>query len=193
MTSALIMRQANKVAVFSGRVRAWQDNNTLLANEMQVQGAGDSITARGNVRTLLYNTGSEVRKSPAQSTSEQLVARKNERRIDLLGKVTIVDEMRTLNSEKAAFFFDENRKLQRMEAEQKVTMLDAATGRKGTGERAVYHVDKKMIFVYGAPATMSDLKGTVSGEQISFDLTRNRVQILSSEGQTKGTYKNEGP
>lgn len=189
----LVMRQANKVAVFSGRVRAWQDNNTLLANEMQVQGAGDSITARGNVRTLLYNTGSEARKSPAQSTSEQLVARKNERRIDLLGKVTIVDETRTLNSEKAAFFFDENRKLQRIEAEQKVTMLDAATGRKGTGERAIYHVDKKMIFVYGAPATMSDLKGTVSGEQISFDLTRNRVLILSSEGQTKGTYKNEGP
>jgi lipopolysaccharide transport protein LptA len=186
------MRQANKVAVFSGHVRAWQDNNTLLANEMQVQGAGDSITARGNVRTLLYNTGTEPRTTPAQSTSDQLLARKSERRVDLTGKVTIVDETRTLTSEKAAFFFDENRKIQRIEAEQKVNVVEAATRRKGTGDKAIYHVDKKMIYVYGSPATITDPTGSVSGQQISFDLTRNRVQVLSEEGQTKGTYKNEG-
>src|SRR5205823_3383920 len=30
------MRQANKTAVFSGNVRAWQETNTLLSQEMQV-------------------------------------------------------------------------------------------------------------------------------------------------------------
>ena len=188
----LILRQANKVAIFTGRVKAWQDNNTLLASELQMQGAGDSITARGGVRTLLYNTGTEQRKTPVQTTSDQLVARKAERRIDLLGKVTIVDEARTMKSEKAIFFLDENRKIQRIESEQGVNVVDTASQRKGNGDKAVYHVDKKMIFMSGAPATISDPAGSVSGQQISFDLTRNRVQVMSPEGETKGTYKHEG-
>lgn len=191
----LTMRQAQKVAQFTGNVKAWQDSNTILANEMLVQGSGDSLTARGNVRTLLYNTTTdakaEARKTPLHSTSDQLVARRNERRIELTGKVTLVDETRTLKSEKSTIFLDDNRKIQRMEAETNVSVVEAATGRKGTGNKVVYLVDKKMIYLYGKPATMSDARGSLTGEQIVFDLTRNRVQALSAEGQTQGTYKQE--
>ncbi|HEX2060219.1 MAG TPA: LPS export ABC transporter periplasmic protein LptC, partial [Thermoanaerobaculia bacterium] len=43
----LVMRQAQKTAHFTGNVRAWQENNTLLANELQVLGNGDTMTAHG--------------------------------------------------------------------------------------------------------------------------------------------------
>jgi len=49
-----------------------------------------------------------------------------------------------------------------------------------------------MIYVFGKPATISDPKGNVSGQQIVFDITKDRVQVLSSDGKTKGTYKHEG-
>lgn len=189
----LILRQANKVALFTGRVRAWQDNNTLLASELQMQGNGETVTARGGVRTLLYNTGAEARKTPVQSSSDQLVARKADRRMDLLGSVNIVDESRTLTSEKAAFFFDDKNKVQRIETEQNVVVNESTMKRKGTGDKAIYHVERKMVYVYGKPATVTDPSGSLSGQQISFDLTRNRVQVVSPEGQTKGTYKHEGP
>lgn len=188
----LIMRQTDKIALFTGRVKAWQDNNTILANELQMQGNGETVTARGAVRTVLYNTGAEARKTPMQTTSEQLVARKADRRIDLLGKVTIVDETRTLKSEKSSFFFDDKNKIQRVECEQNVSVVDAATRRKGSGDKAVYHVDRKMIFFSGTPATMSDPSGSLSGQQISFDLAKNRVQVVSPQGETTGTYKHEG-
>jgi lipopolysaccharide transport protein LptA len=188
----LVMRQANKIALFTGRVRAWQDNNTLLANELQMQGSGETVTARGGVRTLLYNTGTETRKTPVQTRSDQLVARKTDRRIDLIGGVNIVDESRNLKAEKATFYFDDKNKLQRIEPEGGVDVADSLTKRKGVGDKAVYQVDKKMIFLSGKPATISDPSGSVSGEQISFDLVRNRVQVMSPEGQTKGTYKHEG-
>jgi len=187
----LIMRQSDKIALFTGRVKAWQDNNTILASELQMQGNGDQVTARGGVRTVLYNTGTEARKAPMQTTSDQLVARKAERRIDLTGKVTIVDETRTLKSEKAAFFFDDKNKIQRVECEQNVNVADAATRRKGVGDKAVYHVDQKMIFFNGSPATMTDPSGSLSGQQISFDLAKNRVQVVSPKGETKGTYKHQ--
>jgi len=188
----LIMRQANRVAVFSGNVRAWQETNTLLANELQVQGAGDAINAKGNVRTLLYNTGDPKRTVPVESRSEQLIARKGDRRIDLLGNVTINDTPRTLKSDKAAFFFDDNRKIQRIEAENNVNVAESTTNRKGTGDKAIYHVDKKMIYVNGSPATMTDPSGTLAGQQIVFDLARNRVQVISPSQETKGTYKHSG-
>ncbi len=189
----LVMRQASKIAHFSGNVRAWQETNTMLAAELQIQGAGDAITARGNVRTLLYNTTPGVaRRTPVQSTSEQLIARKAEKRMDLVGKVTIVDEGRTLKSETASFFFDDKNKIQRIEAEQGVNVVEAPTSRKGVGDKAVYLLDKKLVHLFGKPATVTDPTGNLSGQQILFDLTRNKVQVVSPEGQTKGTYKHEG-
>ncbi|HEX6158576.1 MAG TPA: LptA/OstA family protein, partial [Thermoanaerobaculia bacterium] len=187
----LTMRQAEKVAVFTGNVRAWQETNTLIANELQVTGDGSQITARGGVRTVLWNMGTsgEVRKTPLQSTSDQLVARKNDRRIDLTGNVNIVDEARNVTSEKATFFMDANRKMERIEAENKVVVNERPTSRTGSGDKAVYHVQRKVIVVSGAPATVKDPNGTLSGQQIVFDLNRNKVQVVSPTDQTKGSYK----
>ncbi len=186
------MRQANKLAIFTGHVRAWQETNTLFADEMQVQGMGDQITARGNVRAFLYNTsGTEQRKTPMLTRSDHLAAHKSERRIDLAGNVKIDDEQRHLTAEKAAFFFDANRKVERIEAETKVVLLEQPPGRKGTGEKATYFVNRHMIFVNGNPATVTGPNGTVSGDQIAIDLTRNKVEIMSPTSATKGTYKSQ--
>jgi lipopolysaccharide transport protein LptA len=156
-----------------------------------VLGAGDSITARGNVRATLYNTGTEARKVPLQSKSEQLIARRSDRQIDLLGGVVIVDETRTVSAEKATLFFDEQRKIQRIEAHEKVVLVEKAGNRKGTGDKAIYHVKQKMAYLHGTPATATEPQGTLSGQQIVFDLNRNRVQVLSPTGETQGTFKQQ--
>ena len=188
----LLMRQANRTAVFTGNVKAWQEKNTILTAELQVQGAGDGVVARGGVRTMLYNSADPQRRTPVQSTSEQLIARKTDKRIDLVGKVIIIDDARRLESEKASFFFSDAQKIQRIEAEQNVRVNDIPTARKGQGDRAVYNVEKKMIYLYGSPATVNDPSGNLTGQQFQFDLTRNKVQVVSPEGQTKGTYKHDG-
>lgn len=187
----LLMRQANKIAIFSGNVRAWQEVNTLLANELQVQGDGMVMTAKGDVRTTLYHPP-EPGKPPAPVTakSEQLVARKNDRRIDYVGNVTIEDATRLLKSGQATFFFDANRKFERIETEQNVVVTEKPSSRTGTGNKAVYLIPRKIITVSGTPATLTDPTGTVSGQQIVFDLNRNKVQVVSPTDQTKGTYKN---
>lgn len=187
----LIVRQANKVAVFTGNVRAWQDQNTLFAQELQVQGAGDSMTARGNVRTILYNTSAAAApsKTPVLSTSDQLAARKSDRRIDLTGNVQINDDQRNMTSERASFFFDNGRKIDRIESEQKVVFTEKATGRKGSGDKAVYLVPKKLVYLTGSPATATGPNGSITGQQILFDLNRNKVEVLNPSSETKGTYK----
>lgn len=190
-SDALFMQQQDRIAHFTGNVKAWQDKNTILAQEMQVQGSGDTIIARGGVRTLLYNSGSETRQTPMQSSSEQIIARRVERRVELTGNVTLQDETRTLKSKKATLFLDTNRKVERMEAEEDVTLAETATGRKGSADRAVYDVTAKTIRLFGSPAKISDPTGAIEAQQILFDIARNNVKIVSEEGQTKGTFKNE--
>ena len=175
---------------FTGHVRAWQDNNTLFADEMQVQGMGDQITARGNVRTSLYNTGgTEQRRTPMLTRSDHFAAHKVERRIDLLGNVKIDDDQRHMTGEKASFFFDAAHKLERIEAENKIVLVEQPVGRKGTGDKATYFVTRRVIYMNGTPATVSTPNGSVSGDQIAIDLTRNKVEIMSPTSATRGTYK----
>ena len=192
-SDSVTMKQATKLAVFSGHVRAWQDTNTLFADEMQVQGMGDQITARGNVRTTLYNTVSatEARKTPMLTRSDHLAAHKSERRIELLGNVKIDDEQRHFTGEKATFFFDASRKIERIEAENKIVLLEQPVGRKGTGDKATYFVSRRVIYLNGTPATVTSPNGSVSGDQIAIDLARNKVEIMSPTSATKGTYKPE--
>jgi lipopolysaccharide export system protein LptA len=192
-SDAVTMQQTTKVAVFSGNVRAWQETNTLFCRELQVQGMGDSITARGGVRSILYNTSSsataEARKTPIQSVSEQLLARKGEKRIDLTGNVKIDDDQRHLTADHASFFFDAARHIDRIEAEKQVVLTDSSTGQRGTGDKAIYLVAKKLVYMTGSPATALDPRGGVSAQQIVIDLVRNKAQALSTTGPLQGTYK----
>jgi lipopolysaccharide export system protein LptA len=188
------MRQATKIAIFSGNVRAWQETNTVFAQELQVQGAGDQVTARGNVRTLLYNTSTnataEARKVPMQSRSDVLTSHKADRRIDLNGAVQIDDgEQRHFSSEHASFFFDANKKMDHIDAQEKVVLVEKATGRRGTGDRATYNVGRRMVYLTGGPANVTAPNGNFSGEMISIDLIRNKVDVVSPKTPMQGTYK----
>jgi lipopolysaccharide transport protein LptA len=141
------------------------------------------------VRTVLYNTGTEARRIPLRSSSDQLLARRAERDVELSGSVSIEDENRTLTGGKATLFFDAQRKIERIEAYENVALVEKAANRKGTGDKAIYHLTQRMAYLHGSPATATDPQGTLSGQQIVFDMARNRVQVLSPTGETQGTFK----
>jgi len=188
-SDSLVVRQAVRSAVFSGSVRAWQDNNTLFAAELQVEGSGDQISARGEVKTLLYNAAGDGRKTPVKTRSDQMSARKAARKIDLTGNVTIEDGSRILASERATVFLDAGRKIERVEAETKVVLSEKATGRTGSGDKAVYQLARRLLVLTGHPAEVSDPNGKVRGEQIVFDLARNKVDVVSGASPNEASYK----
>ena len=121
--------------------------------------------------------------------SDTLVAHKNERRIELTGNVKIDDETRHMTGEKATFFLDASKRIEHIEAEQKVVLIDTATSRKATGDKATYFVNRRMVYVFGNPATATAPNGTLTAQQISIDLVRNKVEVVSPTSPTQGTYK----
>ena len=118
-----------------------------------------------------------------------LVAHKNERRIELTGNVKIDDETRHMTGEKATFFLDASKRIEHIEAEQKVVLIDTATSRKATGDKATYFVNRRMVYVFGNPATATAPNGTLTAQQIAIDLVRNKVEVVSPTSPTQGTYK----
>ena len=101
----------------------------------------------------------------------------------------IDDDTRTLTGEKATFFFDANRKIEHVEAENKVVVIEKPTNRKLTGDKATYYLAKKMVYVDGNPATATGPQGNVSGQQIKLDLARNHLEVVSPTRSTEINYK----
>jgi len=50
-------------------------------------------------------------------------------------------------------------------------------------------MQKRLITLYGTPAKVSDPKGSFTGEQLLFDLAKNKVDVVSPNVQTEGSYK----
>lgn len=185
-----VLRQRDGIAVFRGNVRAWQGDDTLFADELRVVESEGVLTASGSVRTQLHERGASASApGPVRTASDMLIARREARRIDLDGNVTVEESGRLVSSRKAVVLVAEGGGLKRVEGTGDVKMKEVATGREGGGSRVVYQPAEKSILLEGEPARISDVQGEVRGQQILFDLSRNTVEVLSSGTEpTEATY-----
>lgn len=191
-SDSVVLLQKEQSAQFTGNVRAWQEENILLANDLKIEQGGETLTARGNVRAVLYNARERGEGGPVKANAATLVARRADRKTELDGDVRIDDQGRVLKAGHATFQFDAQQQLELVEAKGGVDVTERATGRHGVGTRLVYRVPKKTMVLEGSPATVSDKQGTVKGAEIVFDLARNRVDVVGGDSQTESTYRPEG-
>jgi lipopolysaccharide transport protein LptA len=182
-----ILRQNEKVAVFSGDVRAWQKTNVLFASELSVTGEGETLHAKGGVRGTMSGRRGDAAAAPVLLRADAMFGRKSARKIELTGNVHIEDGARKLDSQTAVIHLGENQKIERIEASEKLVISEPAASRKGEGRHAVYDLTKKTIIVDGSPATLTDPRGSVKGERIVFDLKRNRADV-SGAAPVQATY-----
>jgi len=186
-----LINQAEESAIFSGHVKAWQGNNNLFADELQVADRGASLQARGNVRTTLYNTtGKES--GPISTVSERLSAKRSDGSITLHGHVLVTDGGRSIRCDESRFLFDSQRQLDRVVSTGSIELSEKATGRKGTGSKVVYEVAQRQIVIDGDPASMTDPQGTIKGSRIVFDVVKNRVDVVRGDNPTEATIQPHG-
>ena len=189
-SDALVIRELDGFAAFSGSVRAWQGSNTLLAEDLQVGSAGQTITARGNVRTVLYNTA-EPGGEPVKSRSDRLEARRAEQKIELVDGVVVESEGRTLSGDRAIFSFNDSQELEQIEALGNLKLRETGSGRTGSGKRALYRVTEETMLLQGDPAEITEPRGAIRGEQIVLNMKTNRVDVLQGDSPTEATYNAE--
>lgn len=183
-------KRAEKAAWFNGNVRAWQGTNTLFTKDLHIANGGESLVATGGVRSVLNNVKAAAAGKPSTvlASSNELTARRAERRVDLSGSVNVTESGRILQSDKATLFLDAKQKLDRVEASGKVTINEPATKRKGAAEKATYRLARKNVTLLGSPAEITDPRGTVKGTEILIDLEKNKVSVISGATPTEATY-----
>ncbi|HSN69522.1 MAG TPA: LptA/OstA family protein, partial [Thermoanaerobaculia bacterium] len=174
-----------------GNVRAWQDENVLRSRELKIEQGGETLTARGDVRALLYNARERAAKAPVRANAATLVAKRSNRTMELDGDVRLEDQGRVVKTAHAVFQFDAQQQLDQVDATGGVELDEALTKRHGVGTTLVYRIPKKTMVLEGSPATVTDPRGSVKAAEFVFDLARNRVDVVGGESQTESTYRPE--
>ena len=163
----------------------------LRSRELKIEQGGETLTARGDVRALLYNAREREAKAPVRANADTLVARRSDRKMELDGTVRMEDQGRVVKTAHAVFQFDAQQQLEQVDATGGVELDEALTKRHGVGTKLVYRIPKRTMILQGNPATVTDPRGSVKAAEFVFDLARNRVDVAGGETQTESTYRPE--
>lgn len=180
-------RDQPRGALFRGEVRAWQDENLILAEWLRADEPADGpakVTAGGGVRTVARPAPTATRPQPEpltvtaeemsylDTTSGELIYEKG---------VKALDQGREIVCERLAVSLDANGGAERLEAQERVRLDDPAAGKKAQAERAVWVPEGQpgggRVALFGDPAVVTDARGgEIKAPELTYELGTGRVQ-----------------
>jgi len=178
---SVVAIDTSQVVTFSGSVRAWQEQNSVFADELQMLRGGEEVTGAGNVRVVVRQPSEDGAVQSFNARSDTMSAKREPGRVELAGAVKIEESGRILESEKATFLFDRDNQIDRMEATGKVVVHDASGARSARGDSAVYRVPQRKLRILGEPAVLVDASGEIRGTEILFDTVTQKVEVKGGE------------
>ena len=170
---------------FLGGVRAWRDENILLAEQLRGDQTTRELSASGGVRTLWFSApktnGSPNAPESIEVTSEFLTYRQIDGTIVYSGDVKVEQGRRIIACRELTVELDgAGKEAQRMTCRDSVNVLDPEAGRQVTGDSAVYSVAEERVEVYGDTVRLIDSqKNRMEGKYLLYDLEAGTVQIQS--------------
>jgi lipopolysaccharide transport protein LptA len=159
---------------FQGTVRAWQDEDFLLADELVVK------TVIKGRRTDEEDATPEER-SPFEVTADELTYQRSERLVRYQGSPRVQQAGRTLRCDDLTLYMTDESELERMLCIGNAIIEDRAAGRRVEGSRADYVLASSRVEVLGAPAILKDPAGSeVRGARVIYDLESGTAQVQSA-------------
>lgn len=190
--------------VFRGKVRAWQGDNVLVADQLRGEDGAGRFAASGGVRTIWVPAapgrssegsagvppGLGAGNEPIEVSARDLEYLQGEGHLVYTGAVATRQGARTLDCDRLDVELGENRRARRLTCEGSVKMNDPTQG-KATGEVAVYDLPAKTVTVTGAKVTLETPSGNrVSGRTLVYDVERGTAKMSASAA---GQPPAEGP
>ncbi len=170
---------------FLGGVRAWRDENILLAEQLRGDQTTREMSASGGVRTLWFTApksdGSSATPESIEVTSEYLTYRQTDDTVVYSGGVRVEQAQRVIACRELSVKLDgAGREAQRMTCRDQVQVVDSATQRQVLGDSAVYSVAEERVEVYGDVVRLIDSQNNrMEGKYLLYDLEAGTVQIQS--------------
>jgi lipopolysaccharide export system protein LptA len=183
----IVLDKETRLAALSGGASLWQDSSSVFADDITLNDAERTAVAVGKVRAVLVRPPAPAkpgaREEPAVVTARRLLYRESESNAVFEDGVTVTRGTWRATGDRGVAYFGKDRKLERVELSGSITLADRATGRTGTGDRAIDYPGEGRTVLSGSPARVSDAEGNrVAGSTLTITGRGKNVEVTAPEG-----------
>ena len=191
-----LVRHNEGAARYLGNVRAWQDDDFVRAENMELDKGERMMTAWGNAQSAFYDFEREVEKNkkeivPVFASADRIVYTDSNHTAHYEGGVKIKQGPDRIDAAVADVVMNEENKLVRMTASKQVVMTQP--GRRATGDDVVYTAENDTAILTGNPAQMEDNEhaGVTKSPKLTLHLRDARIEAndVSDAGDVKNNAK----
>ena len=169
---------------FLGGVKAWRDQNLLLAEQLRGDQSTQEMAASGGVRTLWFSApqpddGPEAVPQAIEVTADLLTYRRIDSTVLYSGNVRVEQDRRTLTCGELAVELEGNgRDAKEMTCRDHVELMDPVENRHVSGDVAVYTVAAHQVEIYGDKVRLVDSQNNrLEGRYLLYNLDTGKVEI----------------
>lgn len=190
------------VATYTGNARAWQDDNFVRGDKLNLYLNDKTMDATGHVQTAIYNAKRRLDGIPSVvpvfASSDSMSYSDPNRIIHYEGNVDIKQGSDRLTGGVAdAYLLKETNDVEKTIAQRNVVLTQP--GRRGVGDWVQYTTADEVAVFKGNPARVEDSeKGTTEGARLTLFVRDNKVVADDargplSPGRIRSTHKIKKP
>jgi LPS export ABC transporter protein LptC/lipopolysaccharide transport protein LptA len=175
----------DKVAVYTGNARAWQDDNFVKGEKLTLRGAeqgNGSLVAETRVQSALYQVKKRGTVVPAFGNGDRMTYSEKDHLLHYEGNVDIRQGTDRMTGNSADVYMSpQTNDVEKTVAQNNVVLTQP--GRRGTGDWAQYTVADETFVLKGKPAHVDDAEqGTTDGSVLTVYMRENRVVADNTSG-----------
>jgi len=190
------------VATYTGNARAWQDDNFVRSDKLNLYINDKTMDATGHVQTALYNSKRKVESNsvvvPVFASADSFSYSDPNRTIHYEGNVDIKQGTDRLTSGVAdVYLLKESNEMDRTIAQRNVVLTQPM--RKGVGDWVQYTAADEVAVLKGNPARVEDAeKGNTEGARLTLSMRDSKITADDprgplSPGRVRTTHKIKKP
>jgi LPS export ABC transporter protein LptC len=195
-------RHASGLATYTGNARAWQDDNFVRGDKLNIYVNDKRMDASGHVQTALYNSKRQVDGDsavvPVFASSESMFYSEPDRLIHYEGSVDIKQGTDRMTAGVAdVYLARDTNEMEKTIAQRNVVLIQPT--RRGTGDWVEYTAANEVAILKGNPARVDDTEqGNTEGARLTLNIRDNRVTADDtrgplSPGRVRSTHKIKKP
>lgn len=174
-----------QVGTFTGSARAWQGDNFIRADRIEVFGQKRLMVADGRASSMVFNVrpGSDASTAgmPAFGSAGRISYDSAKSVVTYEGDVELKQGTDVIRAQKVVAELNERNELVRASAQTGVGLFQP--GRRASGDFAQYNVVQDSVVLRGDPATIIDEEnGSTEGGEVTVFLRERRI---AGDGRTK--------
>jgi len=179
-------RHVSGLATYTGNARAWQDDNFVRGDKLNIYVNDKKMDAAGRVQTAVYNSKRRIEGNPTVvpvfATSESMFYSDTDRVIHYEGDVDIKQGPDRITAGVAdAYLMRDTNEMDKTIAQRNVVLTQP--NRRGTGDWIQYTTADEIAVLKGNPARVDDTEqGNTEGARLTVNVRDGRVTADDTRG-----------